>query len=89
MAVQSTYSNEQRERQSMTKGKATSYLNMLRTNVPSARVEIIPDTGHFPQIESDVIPRASLSPCHFIAPTALICDPLLGILVVRITACRG
>ena len=52
MAVQSTYSNEQRERQSMTKGKATPYLNMLRTNVPSARVEIIPDTGHFPQIDN-------------------------------------
>jgi pimeloyl-ACP methyl ester carboxylesterase len=25
---------------------------MLRTNVPSARVEIIPDTGHFPQIDN-------------------------------------
>ena len=52
MAVQSTYSNEQRERQSMTKGKATPYLNMLCTNMPSARVEIIPDTGHFPQIDN-------------------------------------
>ena len=52
MAVQSTYSNEQRERQSMTKGKATPYLNMLRTKVPSARIEIIPNTGHFPQIDN-------------------------------------
>ena len=52
MAVQSTYSNEQRERQSMTKGQTTPYLDMLRANVPSARVEIIPDTGHFPQIDN-------------------------------------
>ena len=51
MAVQSTYSNEQRERRSMTKGHTTPYLDMLRANVPSARVEIIPDTGHFPQID--------------------------------------
>ena len=31
--------------------QATAYLNMLRANVPSACVEIIADTGHFPQID--------------------------------------
>jgi pimeloyl-ACP methyl ester carboxylesterase len=36
----------------MTKGQTTPYLNMLRTNVPSARIEIIPNTGHFPQIDN-------------------------------------
>ena len=35
----------------MTEGHTTPYLDMLRANVPSARVEIIPDTGHFPQID--------------------------------------
>jgi len=51
MAIQSTYSNEQRQRRSMSEGQATPYLNMLHSNVPSARVEIIADTGHFPQID--------------------------------------
>src|SRR5690242_18729415 len=51
MAIQSTYSDGQRMRRSMSEGKSTPYLNMLRANVPSARVEIIADTGHFPQID--------------------------------------
>jgi pimeloyl-ACP methyl ester carboxylesterase len=52
MAIQSTYSNEQRERRSVTSGQTTSYLDMLRINVPAVRVEIIPGIGHFPQIDS-------------------------------------
>ncbi|HUB49079.1 MAG TPA: alpha/beta hydrolase [Acetobacteraceae bacterium] len=52
MAVQCTYSNEKRERQTMRAGQATPYLAMVRVNVPSARVEIIPDTGHFPQLDA-------------------------------------
>jgi pimeloyl-ACP methyl ester carboxylesterase len=51
MALQSTYSNEKRERQTMRQGEATPYLDMLRADVPSVRVEIIPDTGHFPQLD--------------------------------------
>jgi pimeloyl-ACP methyl ester carboxylesterase len=51
MALQSTYSNERRERATMAKGQTTPYLEMLRANIPSARVEIIPDTGHFPQLD--------------------------------------
>jgi len=52
MAVQCTYSNEKRERQTMRAGQDTPYLAMLRAGVPSARVEIIPDTGHFPQLDA-------------------------------------
>jgi pimeloyl-ACP methyl ester carboxylesterase len=51
MAVQTTYSNEQRERRPMSKGKTTPYLDMLRAAIPTARIEIIEDTGHFPQID--------------------------------------
>jgi pimeloyl-ACP methyl ester carboxylesterase len=36
---------------SMTKGQTTPYLDMLRAQVPSVRIEIIQDTGHFPQID--------------------------------------
>jgi pimeloyl-ACP methyl ester carboxylesterase len=51
MALQTTYSNEKRERATMREGQSTPYLDMLRASVPSARVEVIPDTGHFPQID--------------------------------------
>ena len=52
MAIQTTTSNERRERRSMAKGQNTPYLDMLRVRVPGARVEIIPETGHFPQIDT-------------------------------------
>jgi pimeloyl-ACP methyl ester carboxylesterase len=51
MAVQTTYSNEKRERRTMQEGQTTPYLEMVRACVPSVRVEIIGDTGHFPQLD--------------------------------------
>ena len=51
MALQTTYSNEKRERMTMTAEKTTPYLDMLRASVPSVRIEIIADTGHFPQLD--------------------------------------
>jgi pimeloyl-ACP methyl ester carboxylesterase len=51
MALQTTFSNEKRERTSMRKEQSTPYLEMLRTTVPSVRIEIIEDTGHFPQLD--------------------------------------
>jgi pimeloyl-ACP methyl ester carboxylesterase len=51
MVLQSTYSNEKRERRSMSKGQRTPYLDMVLANVPLARIEVIADTGHFPQLE--------------------------------------
>ena len=51
MAIQTTYSNERGERQSVSKGQTTPYLDMLRARASSARIEIIEDTGHFPQID--------------------------------------
>ncbi len=51
MAIQTTYSNERRERRSMTPGQTTPYLDMLRARTLSVRIEIIEYTGHFPQID--------------------------------------
>jgi pimeloyl-ACP methyl ester carboxylesterase len=51
MAVQSTYSNDKRERRSMSARQTTPYLDMVRACVPSVRVEIIAGTGHFPQLD--------------------------------------
>jgi pimeloyl-ACP methyl ester carboxylesterase len=52
MALQATYSNEKRERRTMSVGQNTPYLDMLRADVPGARIEIIADTGHFPQLDA-------------------------------------
>jgi pimeloyl-ACP methyl ester carboxylesterase len=52
MVLQSTYSNDKRERRSMVKGQTTAYLEMLRTQVPPVRIEIIAGVGHFPQLEA-------------------------------------
>lgn len=51
MAIQTTYSNERRERRPMTLGQTTPYLDMLRAKIPGVRIEIIPNTGHFPQLD--------------------------------------
>jgi pimeloyl-ACP methyl ester carboxylesterase len=51
MAIQTTYSNQRRERRSLAQGQTTPYLDTLRANIPSARIEIIPDTDHFPQLD--------------------------------------
>jgi pimeloyl-ACP methyl ester carboxylesterase len=60
MALQTTYSNERRERRSMIKGQTTPYLDMLRARIPSVRIEIIAETGHFPQIDESAQTNALL-----------------------------
>ncbi len=61
MALQATYSNEKRERQTMRQGQTSPYLDMLKANVPSARVEIIADTGHFPQLDESARTNALIA----------------------------
>jgi pimeloyl-ACP methyl ester carboxylesterase len=51
LVVQSTYSNEKRERRPLSEGQTTPYLDMVRASVRSVRVEIVADTGHFPQLD--------------------------------------
>jgi pimeloyl-ACP methyl ester carboxylesterase len=51
MALQTSFLNEKNERMSLREGQTTPYIDMLRANVPSVRVEIITDTGHFPQLD--------------------------------------
>ena len=51
MAMQTTYSNERRERETLRTGQSTPFLDMLRAAIPSVRIEVIPDTGHFPQLD--------------------------------------
>ncbi len=60
MVIQTTYSNEKRERKSLQAGQTTPYLQMLRGAIPSARVEVIEETGHFPQLEEPARTNALL-----------------------------
>jgi pimeloyl-ACP methyl ester carboxylesterase len=60
MALQTTFSNEKRERSTMREGQTTPYLDMLRANVPSLRVEIIENTGHFPQLDESARTNAAI-----------------------------
>jgi pimeloyl-ACP methyl ester carboxylesterase len=50
--IQSTYVNEERNRVSIGKGESTPWLDHVRQRVSSAVIEIVPDSGHFPQIET-------------------------------------
>jgi len=59
-ALQTTFSNDKRERTSMRMGQTTPYLDLLRANVPSVRVEIIEDTGHFPQLDESARTNAMI-----------------------------
>ena len=61
MVLQTTYSNEKRERKTMQQGQTTPYLDMVRARVRSARIEIIPDVGHFPQLDAPAATNALLA----------------------------
>lgn len=52
LVIQTTYVSAERKRASMQPGQATPWLELVRAKVPGARIEIIPDAGHFPQIEN-------------------------------------
>lgn len=60
MAIQTTYANEKRERKSLRVGQETPYLAMLRDTIPSVRIEVLEETGHFPQLEEPARTNALL-----------------------------
>jgi len=60
MAIQTTFTNAQRQRSSLKPGQSTPYLDLLRTGIPGVRIEIVPDTGHFPQLDEPAQTNALL-----------------------------
>lgn len=52
LALQSTATNAQRKRVTMALGETSPYLDMVKRVNPNAAVAIVPDTGHFPQIDA-------------------------------------
>ncbi len=69
LVLQTTYSNEKRERSSLSPDQTTPYLAMIRRCLPQAHVEIIPDTGHFPQLDESAETNARIG--RFLAENVL------------------
>jgi pimeloyl-ACP methyl ester carboxylesterase len=51
MLIQSTYQDEKRQRRSLEAGQTSPYLDMVKSRAPRAQIEVVPDVGHFPQLE--------------------------------------
>ncbi|MFV0298732.1 MAG: alpha/beta fold hydrolase [Hyphomicrobiaceae bacterium] len=52
LAIQTTQTTPEGKRVSMKVGDTTPYLEVLKRHQPGIQVEIIPDIGHFPQLET-------------------------------------
>jgi pimeloyl-ACP methyl ester carboxylesterase len=52
LVIQTTRMNEQRKRVAMQPGESSPWLDLVRSRVPAARIELLPGLGHFPQIEA-------------------------------------
>ena len=52
LAIQSTTRDAQLNRSPLKAGQSTPYLDLIRGAVPGARIAVVPDTGHFTQIEA-------------------------------------
>ena len=51
-ANQSTTRDAQMRRSPLKAGQSTPYLDLIRASVPGAKLAVVPDTGHFTQIEA-------------------------------------
>jgi pimeloyl-ACP methyl ester carboxylesterase len=51
LAIQSTWVDAARKRVPLQTGQTTPWLDLVRSSVPGARIEVIANAGHFPQIE--------------------------------------
>ena len=52
MVIQSTMMNAERIRVSLSANQTSSWLDLVKTRAPTARIEIVTGAGHFPQLEA-------------------------------------
>src|SRR5262245_24851621 len=52
LAIQSTTRDAQMRRSPLKAGQSSPYLDLIRAAVPGAKIAVVPDTGHFAQIEA-------------------------------------
>lgn len=60
LVIQSTYQDEKRQRRSLEPGQSSPYIDLIRARVPKAQVEVVPNVGHFPQLETPGTVNAAL-----------------------------
>jgi len=61
LVLQTTYQDERRQRRSLQSGQSSPYIDMVKSRVPGAQIEVIPGVGHFPQLEVPGAVNAALS----------------------------
>lgn len=54
LAIQTTMTNREGQRVSMKAGETSDYLEQLKALKPDVKIEVLPDIGHFPQLEKPV-----------------------------------
>lgn len=52
MVIQSTTMDASRRRVSLKAGQTTPWLDQVRAKIPAARIEVVPDVGHFAQLDA-------------------------------------
>jgi pimeloyl-ACP methyl ester carboxylesterase len=52
MAIQSTWINAERKRLPLRDGESSPWLDLVRSKLPNARIEIVAGVGHFTQLEA-------------------------------------
>jgi pimeloyl-ACP methyl ester carboxylesterase len=52
LVLQTTFTNDKRQRVPMRAGQTTPYLDLVSAKVPGVRIEVIPGVGHFPQLDA-------------------------------------
>jgi len=52
MVIQSTWINPERKRLPLTEGQSSAWLDLIKSQLPTAVIHVVPGAGHFPQLEA-------------------------------------
>ncbi len=70
LVIQSTYLNSERKRVRLQPGQTTPWLDLVRRLVPTARIEIVPNAGHFTMMDAPQACNRLLAEFSSLLPSA-------------------